>query len=182
MRALALLIAALLLTVVSSALCRLIGLAAFPPEMPLLVALYAGFSVGNQRIEATRPSWTETAIIGLGAGYLGDLLAGAPVGLGALACIGVALVARSFADRLLLTKFWRTALVVWFFSVGHGSLLMLGMAALGGVRFYRQLPLVLAISVATGLLAPLVFRLFDVLLRPLQRGNSDGVLLRSELR
>ena len=82
MRVVALLVATVLLTVVMSALCRALGVTLFRPEIPLLVALHAGLSVGKHRGDVGRPSWIETTMIGLVAGYLGDLLAGAPIGLG----------------------------------------------------------------------------------------------------
>lgn len=177
-----LLVAAVLLDVLCSALCHAVGLTVFRPEMPLLVALYAGLSVANQRAPMSRSSWLETSLIGLLAGYFGDLLAGAPIGLGALACLVIALIARSVADRLLLSTFWRTALVAWFFALGHGAILMLILAATIGLPFYRQLPLILGISVASGLVAPVVFALLNRLLLSGTRTSRATSLEANALR
>lgn len=183
MRIAGLLLATLILSLLAAAICRALGLTVFRPEMPLLIALYTGFSVGNQRVETSRPSWIETAVIGLCAGYLGDLLAGAPIGLNALACLIVALTARGLADRLLLSAFWRTALVAWFFAVGHGAIVMSVLAAVGAVSLARQLPLVLGVSVASGLCAPIVFAMLAWLgTRAQQRDRGFASLPGGPLR
>ncbi len=163
------LLATVVLAVVAGAVSRSLGLTVFRPEIPLLVALHAGLVVGKHRGDAGRPSWVETTVIGLVAGYLGDLLAGAPIGLGSFACVTVALTARGLADRLLLSTFWRTALVAWFFALGHGAILTLVLAATRAVVLAQQLQVVLAISLASGVVAPLVFSLLDRLSAAAQR-------------
>ena len=111
------------LTVLLGALWRLTPFEMIVPNLPLLYALYLGASSRN-------PIW-EAAAAAIVIGYLGDVVTGAPRGVGAFALGTVCILTRLVSIRLLF-RGWLLVAVLSFVAAAVAGLLTLGLCAYGG--------------------------------------------------
>jgi rod shape-determining protein MreD len=149
-------ICSFLLTVLLGALWRLTPFEMVVPNLPLLYALFLGASSRN-------PIWEATAAA-IVIGYLADVVAGAPRGLGALVLGTICILTRLVSIRLLF-RGWLLVAGLSFVAAAAAGLLTLGLCALAGAGvgpLPRELFIVGGSALATAFFSPLVFKLCRV--------------------
>src|SRR5262249_32822080 len=123
------------------------------PNLALLFALYLGVS-GRSSL------WEATAAV-LAIGFVHDVLAGAPRGLGALVLATMCILARVVTTRLLVRGAVFVS-IVGFVGAGGAALLTIFVEISFDARVApagAQLVAVLGSAALTALVAPAVFRL-----------------------
>lgn len=141
------------LTVLLGALWRLTPFELVVPNLPLLYALFLGASSRN-------PIWEATAAA-IVIGYLADVVAGAPRGLGALVLGTICILTRLVSTRLLF-RGWLLVAVLSFVAAAVAGVLTLALCVVvvGGIGpLPRELFIVGGSALATAFLSPLTFRL-----------------------
>lgn len=144
---------AYVLLVLIGAIWRALPFEIAAPQIPLIIAAYAGLSA-NERL----PTALFSAVI---VGYLGDLLAGTPIGLMAFVCGVVCWFTRVVSSRLLV-RGRRFTLLFCLAATLFGLLLGLLVRSYVGVPggpFWSEVWLIAACTLLTGVLAPIVLSL-----------------------
>jgi rod shape-determining protein MreD len=122
------------------------------PEVALLTAVYSGL-YGRNGVGAQ-------VLIGVVAGYLVDLAAGAPTGLHMFSIGAIGLGAHLLAPRLLIASVWQLFVVLYLAACAHGFVVVgLGASQLGAEGL-SELVLVPEHALLTSLLGPLIFALY----------------------
>ena len=153
MRALAYIALAFALLVVAGAVWRVTPFEVVAPDVALLVALYLGVSGRSTLFEAT--------VAALAIGWVHDILAGAPRGLGPLVLGTVCILARVVTARLLVRGTIFISVFAFVAALGASALTLLvevmfdaPVAPVGA-----QLVAVIGSAALTAALAPAGFRL-----------------------
>ncbi|MEM9492197.1 MAG: hypothetical protein AAGC55_23825 [Myxococcota bacterium] len=142
------------LVVVVGAVWRLVPLGRLAPDVIALSAVYLGLTARHRLAQAT-----------LGAvvlGYLGDLLLGGPLGLLSLSAGLICILGQLVHQRLLVRGVVVTVGVSFMTGLISG-LLGLGLRAYAGLLpdgVGLDLDVIAGCAVITGLMGPLVFRIF----------------------
>jgi hypothetical protein len=118
MRALGLVLLGYVLLILTGALLRVLPFEVVAPSVPVIMATYLGVTA--------RERMTGTTAAAIAIGYLGDVLGGVPLGLGAFTAGLCALLARLITLRLLVRG--RGFLMGLTFALHLGAQLV-GMAA-----------------------------------------------------
>jgi rod shape-determining protein MreD len=151
MRILTHIAAAFLLLVLLGGLWRIMPFDVITPDLALLVALYLGASVRGHVWEATAAA--------LVIGYLGDVLAVAPRGLGAFVLGAICLLARLATARLLVRGTIFTAVFCLIGALAASALAFIVRASFGELGpIDRELPAAFGSVLLTAALGPAVFR------------------------
>jgi rod shape-determining protein MreD len=155
MRVIAHILSAFFLVAFLGAAWRVTPFEVAAPDAALLVALYLGASVRGQ-------AW-EVTVAALVIGYLGDVVGGAPRGLGAFVVGATCLLARLATARLLVRGAIFTT-VFCFVGALFAAALGYGLRAVfgGGGELGRasvELPAAAVAALLTALFAPVVFRI-----------------------
>jgi cell shape-determining protein MreD len=123
------------------------------PDLAAITAAYLGLTARRGIAQAV-----GGAVV---VGYLGDLIAGAPAGLGALIA-GIVCILGYLVQRRLLVRGWAVTLAFSGFTGAAAGLLSISIRAVGGQDLAptsTELLHAFATSVATALVGPLVLRL-----------------------
>jgi rod shape-determining protein MreD len=173
LRALIFFVVTWMLLIVSQAVTSLLPavLRGALPEIALLVVLYLTLG-GGAGTEQRAPAATTLVVFALAAGYLTDLLAGAPRGLHAFTLGLAAVLARSLESRLDVSRSWQEAVVALIAAAGCGAITV-ALSAQEGDALSALAPVPLT-ALVTALCAPPAFKLF----RRIDRGRvpRPGVL------
>jgi rod shape-determining protein MreD len=144
---------AFVLLVIVGAVWRVTPFEVVAPDVALLAALYLGVSIRS-------PLWEATVAV-LAIGYVHDVLAGAPRGLGALVLGAVCILARVVTARLLVRGVVFISVLAFVATIAAAVLTLLvevlfdaAVAPLGA-----ELVAILGSAVLTALIAPAGFRL-----------------------
>ena len=154
MRVLAQIVAYFLLAVVFGALWRAMPFEVVAPDLALIFALYLGITAGRS------PLW-EVTIAALVLGYLHDLLAGAPRGIGAFV-LGVVCIFCRFATARLLVRgtFFTSAFAFIGSLVASATTFLVRLSADAPIgHLGSEIVTALGTAVLTAVVAPAVLRL-----------------------
>lgn len=148
MRAAIIIVVSFLLLILQSTMLELVSVRAAAPSLGLLVVLYLGLS----------PKWniSSAAIVAFCAGYLLDLVAGAPQGVYAFIFVWMALAARALSTRIAVQGIVLSAATAFVASLLTAVLVVVVRAQLwpeAGYTGLRQAPFE---ALLTGVCAPLV--------------------------
>lgn len=144
---------AYLLLVVTGAIWRVLPFELAAPQIPLVVAAYAGLSA-SERL----PHALTSAVV---VGYLADLLAGTPIGLLAFVSGVLCWLTRALSSRLLVRGRRFTLLFclgATFFGLLLGYLARSAVGVPGG-PLWAEIWLVVACTLVTAAVAPIVLAL-----------------------
>jgi rod shape-determining protein MreD len=152
MRVIAHIGAAFLLVALFGAAWRVTPFDVVTPDVALLVALYLGASVRGHAWEVT-----SAALV---IGYLGDIVGGAPRGLGAFVVGACCLLARLATARLLVRGTIFSAVFCFVGAIVAAALTFGLRAAFGELgRLGVEIPAAIFSALLTGAFAPATFKL-----------------------
>ncbi len=159
------------LLVLQSTFAHLVPLDMFVPSLGLPVVLYMGLHGYNA---------ARGAVIAFVIGYLMDVFAGSPMGLHTLVTVGIFLISRVAALRLFLQG-WIFEIILTFLLSLVSSTLILATRALFDKDFGSlliHLEVVMSRSVATAIVAPVVFRMTARIdkITPRRRGGEGRII------
>ena len=123
------------------------------PDLAAITAAYLGLTARR----GIAPAVGGAVVIG----YLGDLIAGAPTGLGSLIG-GIVCILGYLVHRRLLVRGWSVTIGFCGFTGGTAALLAVAIRALGGAAMAptaTELLYVITAGFSTALFGPLVLRL-----------------------
>lgn len=170
MRSLGTLAVAFLLLILQSTVLELAPVRMAAPSLGLLVVLFVGLS----------PRWSisSAAIVSLCAGYLYDLVSGAPQGVHAFVFVLMSLAARALSTRVAVQGIVLTAAASFVGSLLSAALVVMVRAQVAtdiGYGGLRQAPLEALLTAVAG---PLVLALLRRLDGRLEIGRSRVGLRR----
>ena len=147
--------AGFVLLLLQSQLFRLLGLIHVPGLVPSLVLPLILF------LGVHEYSLARGAAVAFVLGYATDLIGIAPVGLYTFTYVALFLLARGAGVRLAAQTTWMQVVLALAFTLVHGVMLLMLLAVFGGNPYVPRAlyPLILPHVLATGAVAPLVFRL-----------------------
>lgn len=156
MRNLAFLVAGLVLLLLQANIFRVIAWVHVPGLVPSLVLPLIVFMGVHEY------SLARGAAVAFVLGYATDLIGIAPIGLFTFTYVATFVLARAAGVRLAAQTMWMQALLATAFALLHSVMLLVLLAIFGRDKdawVPRQLyPLALPHVLATGFIAPLVFR------------------------
>ncbi len=147
--------AGFVLLLLQAQLFRLIGMIHVPGMVPSLVLPLILF-MGVHEYSLPRGAGVAFAL-----GYATDLVAIAPVGLYTFTYVALFLLARGAGVRLAAQTTWMQVVLALAFTLVHSVMLLMLIAVFGRDAYAPRAlyPLILPHVLATGAVAPLVFRL-----------------------
>jgi rod shape-determining protein MreD len=147
--------AGLVLLLLQAQLFRVLGLVHVPGMVPSLVLPLILF-MGVHEYSLPRGAGVAFAL-----GYATDLIGIAPVGLYTFTYVALFLLARGAGVRLAAQTTWMQVVLALAFTLVHSVMLLMLLAVFGRDPYPPRAlyPLILPHVLATGAIAPLVFRL-----------------------
>ncbi len=143
------------LLLLQAQLFRVLGLIHVPGLVPSLVLPLILFMGVHEY------SLPRGAAVAFALGYATDLIGIAPVGLYTFTYVALFLLARGAGVRLAAQTTWMQVVLALAFTLVHSVMLLMLLAVFGGNAYVPRAlyPLILPHVLATGAIAPLVFRL-----------------------